>query len=103
MVQLTDDLIVLLDREAARRGVSRSALIRSVLEEFIAADREAEISRQIIEGYKRIPQGTPDEWGDLAAQTEAAHKHVLAKLDAEERAAGFGPWRKKEKRGGRTR
>jgi metal-responsive CopG/Arc/MetJ family transcriptional regulator len=38
IMQLTDELVELLDREAARRGVSRSALIRSALEEFLRDD-----------------------------------------------------------------
>jgi hypothetical protein len=103
MVQLTDDLVASLDRAAASRGTSRSALIRTAIEEFLSADVEAEISRQIVEGYKRIPPGTPDEWGDLEAQTDRAHEEVLRSLDAEEREAGFGPWKKpKGRRRGRA-
>lgn len=92
MVQLTDDLLDLLDREAAKREVSRSALIRDILEEHLRDEREAEISRQIVEGYRRIPPGTPDEWGDLEAQGDRATKELMRELDAEERAAGLDPW-----------
>lgn len=92
MVQLNDTLLRLLDYEAARQGVSRSALIRQILDSHLKASREAEIDRQIIEGYKRIPAGTPDEWGDLDEQTRAATVDMLRRLDAEERAAGFDPW-----------
>jgi len=92
MVQLTPELIELLDREAARRGVSRSALIRSVLEESLTEEREAAIGRRIAEGYERIPPATPDAWGDLAAMTERAAGDLLQRLDAEEREAGEPPW-----------
>jgi Arc/MetJ-type ribon-helix-helix transcriptional regulator len=92
MVQLTDELVALLDREAARRGVSRSSLIRSALEEFLRNDEEATISRRIVEGYTRIPPETPDEWGDLAATTDQASVDLLRRLDAEERHQGHGSW-----------
>jgi predicted transcriptional regulator len=102
-VQLTDDLVAALDRVAATRGTSRSALIRRAIEESLAADVEAEISRQIIEGYKRIPPGTPDEWGDLDTQLEHNAREMMRRLDEEEREAGFGPWKKpKGRRRSRT-
>ncbi len=88
MVQLSDQLVESLDREAARRKISRSALIRGVLEEFLAADREATIGRRIVEGYERIPPVTPDAWGDLTAMTDSATVDLLHRLDAEEREAG---------------
>lgn len=92
MVQLTDDLVTALDREAGKRRVSRSALIRTALEEFLGSDREALIDRQIVEGYRRIPPGTPDEWGELAAMSDQATVDLLHRLNAEERAAGHDPW-----------
>jgi predicted transcriptional regulator len=92
MVQLSDALVESLDREAARRKVSRSALIRDVLEEFLGADREALIDRRIVEGYRRIPPGVPDEWGDLAAMADQGTADLLDRLNAEERAAGHEPW-----------
>jgi predicted transcriptional regulator len=92
MVQLDDELLESLDREAARRKVSRSALIRAVLHEFLSADREAAIGRRIAEGYRRLPPASPDEWGDLAALTHEATADLLHRLDAEERAAGHEPW-----------
>jgi Ribbon-helix-helix protein, copG family len=92
MVQLTEDLVALLDREAARRGVSRSALIRTALEEFLRNDQEAAISRRIVDGYVRIPPETPDEWGDLAETTDQASVDLLRRLDAEERRQGRAPW-----------
>ena len=92
MVQLSDDLVRMLDGEVARRGLSRSAVIREVLEESLADERAAEIGRRIAEGYRRIPPATPDEWGDIAAQTDAATADALHKLDAEERAQGHPAW-----------
>jgi metal-responsive CopG/Arc/MetJ family transcriptional regulator len=65
LVQLSEELLELLDREAARRGVSRSALIREAIEEHLDAERRAEIGRQIAEGYRRIPQTDEElEWAD---------------------------------------
>lgn len=92
MVQLTDRLVRLLDQNAARRGMSRSALIRAALEEFLTKDREAEVGREIVEGYTRIPPATPDDWGDLAELTDQATVDVLHRLDAEERSEGHEPW-----------
>lgn len=92
MVQLSADLIESLDREANRRDVSRSALIRSVLEDFLATDREASLARLIVDGYTRIPPATPDEWGDLGQMSDRATLDLLHRLDAEERAAGHEPW-----------
>jgi predicted transcriptional regulator len=92
MVQLTDDLVGALDAEASRRGLSRSAVIREAVEEHLAADREAAIGRAIIDGYRRIPPGTPDEWGDLEGMADTAGRETAQRLDGEERAAGFDRW-----------
>ena len=68
MVQLNDDLVERLDVEAKRAGQSRSAFIRQVLSERLAElDTNAKIE-QWVEGYRRIPPGTVDEWGDLEAE-----------------------------------
>ena len=92
MVQLTDRLVKLLDQVAARRGVSRSALIRTAVEQFLDKDEEAAAGRQIVAGYKRIPPGTPDEWGDLSEITDSATTDLRHRLDAEERDSGHEPW-----------
>jgi hypothetical protein len=86
MVQLTEELVVQLDREAARRGMSRSALIRELLEEGLHDDREAEIDRKIVDGYTRIPPGAPDDWGDLEALSDRGTRDLLRRLDSEDRA-----------------
>lgn len=92
MVQLSDRLVTLLDRQAARRGTSRSAVIRAVLEEYLAHDEEVLVSEQIVDGYRRLPPAAPDAWGDLALVTDQASVDLLSRLDAEERAAGMPPW-----------
>jgi hypothetical protein len=91
LVQLTDELVGLLDEEAAERGLSRSALIRNVLTEHLEARRERGLSRRIVEGYERIPPGTPDAWGDLEAMGETATGDLGQRLDAEDRR-GSGAW-----------
>ena len=83
MVQLSDELLEVLDRAAVARGASRSALVRELLWEALSEDRDRRIGELIADGYRRIPQGTRDEHGN---------QETLRRLDAEERAAGFGPW-----------
>ena len=91
MVQLSDELVAALDEEAERAGVSRSALIRDVLERHLREHSHAEKVRRDLEGYRRYPPGEPDidEWGDLAAQNDRAGHEMARRLDAEERAAGL--------------
>ncbi len=92
MVQLTDQLVGELDRLARQRGESRSALIRQAVVDFIAADVESRVGAEIVAGYRRIPEATPDEWGDLETQADAATAEVARQLDAEERRAGSPAW-----------
>lgn len=56
LVQLTDELVEMLDQRAERERKSRSALIREAVEAHLHDEVEAEISRQIVDGYKRTPQ-----------------------------------------------
>jgi hypothetical protein len=92
LVQLTDDLLRLLDEEAGERGISRSALIREVLTEHLAARQTTQVSRRIIEGYERTPPARPDAWGDLGTMTDQATVDLLQRLDEEERREGHEPW-----------
>ncbi len=92
IVQLNDRLLHLLDRHAARRGISRSALIRTALEDYLRRDQEAMVGEQIVEGYKRLPPARPDEWGDLERLTDNASVDLLHRLDVEENAAGHEQW-----------
>ncbi len=92
MVQLTDELVRALSDEAHRRRISRSELIRQVLQAHLDAEAERSVGRQIAEGYRRVPPETPDEWGDLSEMTDRAAADLFVRLDAEERAAGHEPW-----------
>jgi predicted transcriptional regulator len=72
LVQLTDDLRRLLDERAAREGRSRSALIRDAIVGHLREEREAEIDRAIVEGYRRKPQAADEE----AFAREAARRAI---------------------------
>jgi metal-responsive CopG/Arc/MetJ family transcriptional regulator len=67
LVQLSDELLALLDERAAKSGRSRSEIIRSAVERELAAEREAAIDKAIVDGYTKFPQ-EPDPWADLAAR-----------------------------------
>jgi metal-responsive CopG/Arc/MetJ family transcriptional regulator len=69
LVQLTDELLQLLDERAARERRSRSTLIREALQHYLSDDLQAEIDRRIVDGYRRVPQ-TDDEdaWAEANAR-----------------------------------
>jgi metal-responsive CopG/Arc/MetJ family transcriptional regulator len=64
LVQLTEDLLWRLDERAAREGRSRSALIRDAIEAYLYDEERERITREIVEGYERIP--TTDEEMEIA-------------------------------------
>jgi metal-responsive CopG/Arc/MetJ family transcriptional regulator len=66
LVQFSDELLRRLDAYRARAGRSRSDVVREAVEQYLAADRESEIDRLIVEGYTRTPP--TDVWGDEAAK-----------------------------------
>lgn len=68
LVQLTQDLLRRLDERAAREGRSRSALIRDAIEAYLYDEEKARVTREIIEGYERIP---PTEEEMAVAEREA--------------------------------
>ncbi len=70
-MQLTDELLALLDERAARLHVSRSQLIRDAVERYLAQDRSAAVDRAIIDGYTRIPP-RDDRWHDAAFEDSLA-------------------------------
>ncbi|MBA3305480.1 MAG: ribbon-helix-helix protein, CopG family [Thermoleophilaceae bacterium] len=85
LVQLTDELRDQLDRRAARLGVSRSRLIRELLERGLTDERAEGHSKRIAEGYARFPQADArDAWGDLDAWSEANARRNLGALAEEE-------------------
>ncbi len=92
MVQLRDDLVRLLDEEAADRGVSRSAIIREAVERHLGDSVRSRMDADIVDGYRRIPQGVLDEWGSLTDAGDASTVETLRRLDAEEQAGGHEPW-----------
>jgi metal-responsive CopG/Arc/MetJ family transcriptional regulator len=55
LVQLNEALLRRLDERAEREGRSRSALIRDAIAEYLFDEEQDEISRQIVDGYERIP------------------------------------------------
>jgi metal-responsive CopG/Arc/MetJ family transcriptional regulator len=68
LVQLTADLLRRLDERAAREGRSRSALIRDAIDAYLRDEERERITREIIEGYERLPP-TDDEmaWAEKEA------------------------------------
>ncbi len=67
LVQLTEELLALLDERAARSGRSRSDLIREAIERYVAADLSARIDAAVVAGYERLPQ-EPDAWSEMVAR-----------------------------------
>lgn len=81
LVQLSDELIEILDRRASSEGKSRSAVIRDAVEAHLHDETEAEKVRQFVEAYRRMPQTEEEiEWG------ETASRELHRRLDEEE------PW-----------
>ena len=70
-MQLSDELLALLDERAARSGRSRSALIREAVERYLAADADAAVDQAIVAGYERTPQPA-DAWAALAGREAIA-------------------------------
>jgi metal-responsive CopG/Arc/MetJ family transcriptional regulator len=70
IVQLTDELVALLDERASRQRRSRSDLIREAIESFLGDDAEAATSREIVAGYERVPQEQDDleQWARRAGR-----------------------------------
>lgn len=62
IVQLDDRLLADLDREAERRGVSRSELLRRAASAFLEALDEADAERRAIDAYRRIPDTDDPDW-----------------------------------------
>lgn len=69
-VQLPGSMVAVLDRRAAARGISRSALIREALDAYLGDEHQSELAQRIVEGYTRLPQ---DE-----AQAVASTREMIA-------------------------
>ncbi len=82
----------MLDRQAEARGVSRSDIIREAIERHLKPELDAQISRQIIADDERIPQATPDSWGNPADQIASGTRGMFHRLEEEERQNGQRPW-----------
>lgn len=68
LVQLSDELIQMLDQRALSEEKSRSAVIRDAVEGHLKDEVEAEKVRQYVEAYRRMPQTDEEtEWSDWAA------------------------------------
>lgn len=91
-VQLTDELVRQLDEEAARRGTSRSSLIRAAIEAHLAASSERVAVERLVAACRAVPPPTPDVWGEVAHAGDVATAETMQRVDAEEAAAGFQPW-----------
>lgn len=94
MVQLSDNLVRALSARASKEGVSRSHLIRDAIELLLADDRSTELDRQIVEGYRAMPQGgvfDADEWGDVDRLMTDLTADQGRRLSDEEREAAHQP------------
>ena len=74
LVQLTDELLALLDEKAAKEGTSRSELIRQAIERFLRDERRAGLDTAIVEAYTRMPQPQHDPWAAAAAKRSIAEE-----------------------------
>jgi metal-responsive CopG/Arc/MetJ family transcriptional regulator len=75
LVQLNEGLLARLDERAAREGRSRSALIREAIERYLHDEIAAETDRQIVDGYRRLPQtAAEDAWAERAARDAIAEE-----------------------------
>jgi len=92
MVQLTDALVGELDAEASRRRISRSALIREVLDAYLAELRSDDVGRRIAAGYTAHPPETPDAWGAVDRHGDVGALELLQRLDQEELREGGPNW-----------
>ena len=89
LVQLTRELLSELDARAVERGVSRSELIRELLDASLREGRRDDASRRLLEGYRRWPQvDAGDAWGDLDRWSAENARRNRAALGEEERGEG---------------
>jgi hypothetical protein len=59
------------------------------------SEHDAEVALRAVEHeHEDKPGDIVDEWGNLDAQTDALFAATMKDLAEEERAAGFGPWKR---------
>jgi len=75
LVQLTSDLLTLLDRRAATTGCSRSELIRDAVASYLADDRDAALDAEMVEAYRLAPETTEElAWAEAALRETIAEE-----------------------------
>jgi len=75
LVQLTNDLLTLLDRRAAATGCSRSELIRDAVASYLADDRDAALDAEMVEAYRRVPEPVEEiVWAEAALRESIAEE-----------------------------
>ena len=72
-IRIPDDLAAGLDAlVSSGRFETKADAVRTALEALIDAERRAEVGRQIVEGYRRVPQ----EDADVTAAGQAAARAI---------------------------
>ena len=72
-IRIPDALAAALDGLlSSGRFETKADAVRTALEALIDAERRAELGRQIVEGYQRVPQ----EDADTAAASQAAGRSI---------------------------
>jgi len=68
-VSIPKDLYQALERARKKNGKSRSAVVQDALRHWLNQQREAEMVRQYVEGYRRMPE-TEEEtaWVDAVSR-----------------------------------
>lgn len=66
LVQLSDELIAVLDQMAVSMEKSRSELIREAVESYMAESVQSEIDRRIVDAYSQRP--ADDIWAEANAR-----------------------------------
>lgn len=85
-LRLPDGLVERLDAVVAADPAfeSRSAALHQAVISLVRARERAAIDAAIIDGYRRRPPGTTDDWGDIEEHALAAARLNASRLDAED-------------------
>lgn len=85
-IRVDGALLAEVDRLIAARPElsSRSEVVRRALERVVAELRRDEIDRAIVDGYRRAPQASMDDWGQPVEHAYAAAQHNARRLDDED-------------------